>query len=62
MIESVDDRGIRYADGLTIDSLPKGWALCGVCGRAWDDEASTGWTPTPSGRCPFESDHEHDAK
>lgn len=31
---------------------------CGVCGLTWDDGVSTGWTPTPSGRCPFEYFHE----
>jgi hypothetical protein len=30
---------------------------CGTCGRSWDDAISTGWTPTPSGRCPFEYFH-----
>ena len=32
-------------------------ATCGTCGRSWDDGKSTGWTPTPSGRCPFEYFH-----
>ena len=31
--------------------------VCGTCGRAWDDTASTSVTPTPAGRCPFENDH-----
>lgn len=30
---------------------------CGTCGRSWDDGKATGWTPTPSGRCPFEYFH-----
>ena len=30
---------------------------CGSCGRSWDDSMSTGWTPAPSGRCPFEYYH-----
>lgn len=30
---------------------------CGTCGRSWDDAISTSWTPTPSGRCPFEYFH-----
>lgn len=33
-------------------------ATCGVCGRSWDDSVSTSVTPVPSGRCPFEYDHE----
>jgi hypothetical protein len=32
-------------------------ATCGTCGRSWDDGISTGMTPTPSGRCPFEYFH-----
>lgn len=30
---------------------------CGYCGRSWDDAIVTGWTPAPSGRCPFEYYH-----
>jgi hypothetical protein len=33
-------------------------ATCGACGLSWDDGRSTSMTPTPSGRCPFESFHE----
>lgn len=33
--------------------------VCGHCGKAWDDSISTSMTPTPSGRCPFEYDHEY---
>lgn len=33
-------------------------ATCGSCGRSWDDSVSTCCTPVPSGRCPFEYDHE----
>jgi hypothetical protein len=32
-------------------------ATCGDCGLSWDDGISTSWTPTPSGRCPFEYFH-----
>ncbi len=32
-------------------------ATCGTCGRTWDDSISTGWTPAPGGRCPFEYQH-----
>jgi hypothetical protein len=35
-------------------------ATCGTCNRSWDDTVSTSVTPAPSGRCPFE--YEHDAK
>ncbi len=34
-------------------------ATCGHCGRSWDDGVSTGRTPTPSGRCPFEDFHDY---
>jgi len=33
-------------------------ATCGACGRSWDDTVSTAWTPVPSGRCPFEYEHD----
>jgi hypothetical protein len=33
-------------------------ATCGACGRRWNDAATSSVTPTPSGRCPFEYDHE----
>ena len=34
-------------------------ATCGHCGRSWNDAAPSIWTPTPSGRCPFEYEHEY---
>lgn len=36
---------------------PKGKTTCGHCGLSWDDDKQTGWTPVPSGRCPFEYFH-----
>lgn len=33
---------------------------CGTCGRTWDDAHPTAVTPVPSGRCPFESEHDDD--
>ncbi len=33
-------------------------ATCGDCGRSWDDAIATEWTPSPSGRCPFEYYHD----
>ena len=48
----VDERGIVLLDPRD----PKA-TVCGHCGRAWDDSISTGWTPVPSGRCPFEDEH-----
>lgn len=35
---------------------------CGACGRSWNDAAISGITPAPSGRCPFEYDHEPEAE
>lgn len=32
-------------------------AQCGTCGLWWDDAITTGITPVPSGRCPFEQFH-----
>lgn len=37
---------------------PEDIATCGTCGRSWDDGQGTSVTPTPSGRCPFEYDHD----
>lgn len=34
-------------------------ACCGACGRWWDDGIVTAVTPVPSGRCPFEYEHEY---
>jgi hypothetical protein len=34
-------------------------ATCGHCERSWDDGHVSTWTPAPSGRCPFEYDHEY---
>lgn len=45
---------LRYDDdGRPIVSV----ATCGHCGRSWNDALSSGITPTPSGRCPFEYEH-----
>lgn len=33
-------------------------ATCGQCGRSWNDAATSSLTPVPSGRCPFEYEHE----
>ena len=41
---------------------PKDRCTCGYCGLSWDDGISTQWTPTPSGRCPFEYYHIYDRK
>lgn len=34
-------------------------ATCGNCGESWNDALITERTPAPSGRCPYE--YEHDA-
>lgn len=43
-----DDNGKRIRDAAT----------CGTCGKTWDDALITSRTPAPSGRCPFEADHQ----
>jgi hypothetical protein len=45
---------------LAADINIPGRTTCGRCGRSWDDSVSTGMTPTPSGRCPFEGFHRSD--
>lgn len=40
------------------DVPAKDRAVCRTCGLMWDDGVSTSITPTPAGRCPFESFHE----
>lgn len=56
----IDDRGV--IELLTPEAIERtpGAATCGTCGRSWDDDHSTGVTPTPAGRCPFEDDHDED--
>lgn len=36
-----------------------GTATCGYCDLSWNDDLSTGLTPVPSGRCPFEYFHRY---
>lgn len=43
--------GATQAQGPTV-------ATCCGCGLSWDDAISTGYTPAPSARCPFEVFHE----
>lgn len=50
-----DERGV-----VLLDPADPRASVCGHCGRAWDDSVSTSVTPTPSGRCPFEHEHEYD--
>jgi hypothetical protein len=51
-------RGVRYvAAGKTAPRTFAAPMTCGHCGRTWDDAHSSGWTPVPSGRCPFEFWH-----
>ena len=46
----------RNEDGtIKIDILE-----CGECFEQWNDAVITGITPAPSGRCPFEYEHEYD--
>lgn len=50
-----DDFAVKVLDEPDDANQP---ARCGTCGRLWDDGLSTAWTPSPSGRCPFEYFHE----
>lgn len=52
-VQPIDTATVREPD----DSR---WAVCGHCGLTWDDGVSTGITPVPSGRCPFEQFHTYD--
>jgi hypothetical protein len=51
----------RYMDGVRYVApwkpAPASFMRCNTCGRAWNDDKPTAWTPTPSGRCPFEYWH-----
>jgi hypothetical protein len=59
MLINKDQRGVEWTDEIIpVDALPAGWAQCGTCGISWNDAKPTGWTPAPSGRCPFEYDHD----
>ena len=42
------------------DEKPSCFSTCGTCKRRWDNGVSTSITPTPGGRCPFESYHATD--
>jgi hypothetical protein len=58
---TTDDRGVEYALAfVSFRDLPAGWATCGACGISWNDDKPTVWTPVPSGRCPFEAEHDED--
>lgn len=55
-------QGIRYVSNAQriaggIPANAKAPTTCGHCGRTWDDGHVSGYTPTPSGRCPFEPWH-----
>jgi hypothetical protein len=54
--------GARVPKDFPVRPLKPGQAAkdrvtCGTCGLSWDDAIGTTWTPTPSGRCPFEYFH-----
>lgn len=52
---AIDDRCVVE---LRSGSTRPGAAVCGVCGRTWDDSVSTAVTPAPGGRCPYEATHD----
>lgn len=54
-LEPIAGAVLRYDDdGRPIVEV----ATCGTCGRSWNDAAISSVTPAPSGRCPFEYDHD----
>lgn len=55
-------RRIKELESAIQDSekeLPPGepTAWCGECGKGWNDDAPSYWTPAPSARCPYEYLH-----
>ncbi len=48
------------ADVVELPFMDPRATVCGHCRRGWDDTVATGWTPVPSGRCPFEYEHEYE--
>lgn len=46
------------SDVVELDPSDPKATVCGTCGRGWDDSVSTSVTPAPSGRCPFEYEHD----
>jgi hypothetical protein len=50
-------REVFDADRYRADHPDADIATDGQCGRSWDDKHASGWTPAPSGRCPFEYSH-----
>ena len=60
-IREQDHRGVHFV--YPGHDVPPGFitpTTCGTCGITWDDAVVTGVTPAPSGRCPFEYDHEEE--
>lgn len=51
------DYPVRVLTGTEARKAADSLAICGECGRAWDDAISTSMTPTPAARCPFEAFH-----
>ena len=51
------DYEVKMLRGRRQKEKAKVLAQCGTCKRYWDDGISTGMTPTPSARCPFEYFH-----
>lgn len=54
----VDVREGMYGDIYIVPMSADTVLTCETCWRMWDDSISTGSTPVPAGRCPFEYDHD----
>jgi hypothetical protein len=65
-LQTVNPQRFRYWSGVRYVAAwkpaPAQFMRCGKCGRAWDDDKPTAWTPTPSARCPFEYFKGHNAQ
>lgn len=57
-LDAVGEFGSRAA-AIDAGYRPPDIATCWGCLRQWDDSLVSDMTPTPSGRCPFESFHDH---
>jgi hypothetical protein len=49
------------SDVIELEFGDKNATTCLTCYRSWDDTVSTSMTPVPSGRCPFEYEHDDEA-
>lgn len=58
---STDNGATENTKGPNGEHVPD-LATCGTCGKTWDDGLTSGRTPTPSARCPYEHIHDEIAE